>query len=86
MNDEKAWNEEQAARYYQQVKLYAEKYGKNPKMAYMATKEKYPSVYITPELQHSPLPDGLELDPDVESALQEKAKAFAMKQGGARAK
>ena len=82
MNDEQAWNEQQAVNYYKQVRLYAEKHGKKPTMAYMATKEKYPSVFISKELQSAPLPTDLELDPAIEQQLMDKARAFARSKGG----
>lgn len=84
-DDIKAQRELNAHRFYSQVRVYAEKHGKKPTMAYMATKEKYPEVFIPSEWQDAPTPK-LDLDPDIERDLQEKAKAFAMKQGGARAK
>ena len=83
MRDElKEERERKAQKYYQQVRIYADKYGKKPTMAYMATKEKFPTVFIPPEWQNAPTVVGLDLDPDIEQELLDKAKAFAVRNKG----
>ena len=76
-DDLQAERERRAAAYYWQVRLYADKHGKKPAMAYMATKEKYPSVFIPSDWQKSSTPTGVDLDPEIEGELIEQAKAFA---------
>ena len=76
-DDLQAERERRAAAYYWQVRLYADKHGKKPAMAYMATKEKYPSVFIPSDWQKSSTPTGVDLDPAIEDELIEKARAFA---------
>lgn len=76
-DDLQAERERRAAAYYWQVRLYADKHGKKPAMAYMATKEKYPTVFIPSDWQKSSTPTGVDLDPAIEAELIEQAKAFA---------
>ena len=72
MRDElKAERERRAQAHYQQVRLFADKHGKKPSMAYMSTKEKYPNVFIPPEWQNAPTPVGIDLDPDFEQELRQ---------------
>lgn len=79
MRDEiKAQREENAQRFYNQVRVYADKHGKKMTMAYMATKERFPEVFIPPEWQNRPTPK-VDLDPVIEQELLDKAKAFAQR-------
>lgn len=77
MRDElKAEREKRAQAHYQQVRLFAEKHGKKPSMAYMNTKEKFPSVYIPPAWQNAPTPVGIDLDPEFEQELLDRLAAW----------
>ena len=62
---------QRANAHYQQVRLYADKYGKKP--AWLTWHEgEIPVVFIPSEWQNAPR-DGLELDEEIEQELLEKA-------------
>lgn len=77
MRDElKEERERKAQAYYQQVRLFADKHNKKKSMAYMSTKERFPSVFIPPEWQDAPTPVGIDLDADFEQEMLDRLAAW----------
>ena len=72
-----------AHHFFQQVRLYARKYGKKEGMAFYETKDKFPDVPIPREWADVPLQKARP-DVQVEAMLKDKAKAFAIENGGSR--
>lgn len=78
------WREDQtrkAHHFFQQVRLYAKKYKKKEGMAFYETRERFPGLFIPPEWSDVPL-QRIEPDHQIEAMLKDKAKAYAIKQGG----